>query len=253
MITYSRQKDLRPANEHVQRMLAGCAHYGRADRPLFAAGYNELCRVDMSGGKILEVCCGSGELARELARAFPRAEVIALDRYPEAGQAIKEAAQKEGLTNGRYECGDAVRLTWCENGSLDLVYGQATLHHLAHDTGALAREFSRVLKPGGRLVFIYEPLGHNPVWAMIRAYRITRDLRMRDESNILLLQLEEIAQSFRSCEVQLFNIVGYPFKFLGRFTGQSVINFVHRLDEALVRRWPRVAPMAANFNVVFTK
>ena len=175
-----------------------------------------------------------------------------MDRYPEAGAALKEAQTREGLANLRYACGDALRLTEFADASLDLVYGQATLHHLAHDTDALRKEFSRVLKPGGRLVFIYEPLGHNPFWAMIRAWRIAR-VRMVDESNVVVPQIEEIAQSFSACEFQAFNFLGYPFKFFGRFAGRWLIDCAHRTDIALMHRWPRLAPLAANFNVFYTK
>ncbi len=239
-------------DERVQRLLAACAHYQKSDLPLFVAAYSELCRVDLTGCKVLEVCCGVGELARELGRAFPGAEVIGMDRYPEAGAALKQARQSEGLLNVRYACGDALRLADFDDDSLDLVYGQATLHHLAHDTEALRKEYSRVLKPGGRLVFIYEPLGHNPFWAMIRAWRIAR-VKMVDESNVVLPQIEEIAQSFSRCECQVFNFLAYPFKFVGRFAGQHLTNGVHRADLSLMRRWPGLAPLAANFNVCFTK
>lgn len=242
----------RPANERAKLLLAACAHYPKSDRPLFIAGYNELCRIDLNGGKILEVCCGLGELTREMARAFPTAEVIGMDRYPEAGRAIVEARDKEGVANAGYQCGDALRLTGFADASLDLVYGQATLHHLAHDTEAVRKEFSRVLKPGGRLVFIFEPLGHNPVWAMIRAYRIAR-AQMGDESNLVMPQLNEIAQSFSKCEIQLFNLFGYPFKSLGRLAGESMMDFIYRIDGTIMQRWPGLAPLAANFNVVFTK
>ena len=241
----------RPTNERSRSLLSACAHYGKSDRPLFVAGYNELCRVDLNGGRILEVCCGFGQLACEMARAFPGAEVIGMDRYPNAGRAIVEAREK-GLTNARYQCGDALRLEGFADESVDLVYGQATLHHLAHDTDALRKEFSRVLKPGGRLIFIYEPLGHNCLWAMIRAYRIAR-ARMGDESNVVFGQLDEIARSFSRYEIQLFNFLGYPFKALGRLAGESIMDSICRLDAAVMQRWPRLAPLAANFNVVFTK
>jgi SAM-dependent methyltransferase len=242
----------RPANERVQSLLSACAHYGKSDRPIFVAGYNELCRLDLSGGRVLEVCCGYGQLAREMARVFPAAEIIAMDRYPDAGRALVEAREKEGVTNARYQCGDALRLDGFADASVDLIYGQATLHHLAHDTDSLRKEFSRVLKPGGRVVFIYEPLGHNPLWAMIRAYRIAR-ARMGDESNVVVGQLDEIAQSFSQYEIQLFNFLGYPFKSLGRLAGESMMEFVFRMDAAVMQRWPRLAPLAANFNVIFTK
>lgn len=240
--------DIQPANDRARLLLAGCAHYGKSDLPLFTAGYNELCRVDLAGARVLEVCCGVGELARELARGFPQAEVIALDRYPDSGRAVVEAK----LHNLRFHQGDALRLPEFPDSSFDLIYGQATLHHLAHDTFALRDEYVRLLKPGGRVVFIYEPLGHNPLFAMIRAWRIAR-VHMQDESNVVFPQLEEIARGFRGCQVQLFNLLGYPFKFAGRFLGEGAIRCVHRLDGSLMRRWPRLGPLAANFNVIFTK
>jgi SAM-dependent methyltransferase len=242
----------RPASQRVEALLSGCAHYFKSDLPLFVSGYNELCREDLKGGKILEICCGAGELAAAMARVFPKTEVIALDCYPEAGRALKEAAAKDGLQNAHYLCGDALRLTQFADATLDLVYGQATLHHLAHEAGRLRDELARVLKPGGRLMFLYEPLGHNPLWAMIRAWRTARS-EMPDESNLFISQLEYIARSFSSCHVQAFNLFGYPLKFLARLGCSPLFSLVHRTDSWLMQQSPRLARMAANFNVVFTK
>lgn len=239
-------------DERLNLLMQSCIHYNKSDRPLFLNAYSELCRIDLTGKKVLEICCGYGELSRQLARAFPGAEVIAMDRYPEGGGAIEEAREKEGLKNARYLCGDALHLSDFPDASLDLILGQATLHHLAHDGDSLRRECSRALKPGGRLMFIFEPLGHNPFWAMIRAYRIAR-AAMQDESNIVLSQLNAIAEPFSKCEIQPFNLLGYPFKSLGRFAGASLMNAIDRLDVAIMKRHPGLARMAANFNVVFTK
>jgi SAM-dependent methyltransferase len=252
VISFGFADPLPPLSERVQILLSGCSHYGKSDLPLFVCAYNELCRWDLNGGRILEICCGAGELAAGMARAFPKSELIALDRYADAGYAVKEAVTKQGLCNAQYQCGDALRLTEFADASLDLVYGQATLHHLAHDLDAVRIEFSRVLKPGGRLIFIYEPLGHNPLWTMVRALRTTR-FQTPDESNVFIRQLESIAQSFTSCQIQSFNLIGYPLKSLGRFAAKSLVNFIYGLDTALMKRSPQLARMAANFNVVFTK
>jgi len=239
-------------DQMIQTLLRAATHYPKSDRPLFEAGYGELCRIDLNGKKVLEVCCGRGELTRQMAIVFPGAEVIGMDRYPDAGDCIVEAQQKQNIGNVRYFAGNALALTDVPDASLDLVFGQATLHHLAHDIDAVRNEFSRVLKPGGRLVFIYEPFGHNPIWAMVRAYRIAR-AAYGDESNVVLPQLNDIAKSFSRCEVQGFNLLGYVFKSLGRFAGESLMNAIDRLDTTLMRQSPRMAAMAANFNVVFTK
>jgi SAM-dependent methyltransferase len=241
-----------PAGDRVRVLLSGCAHYQRSDLPLFLAAYNELCRLDLDGGRILEICCGAGDLAAGMARVFPKTEVTAMDRYPDAGRAVKDAATKDGLHNVRFQCGDALRLTGFADASLDLLYGQATLHHLAHDLDAVRDEFSRVLKPGGRLIFIYEPLGHNPLWAMIRAWRNAKS-QMPDESNVFVPQVQWIAQSFSSCNIQPFNFIGYPLKSFGRLACLPLVHFVHTLDLAFMKRSPLLTRMAANFNVVFVK
>ena len=251
-ITFTFSESPRPAGEQVRVLLSGCAHYHKSDLPLFVAAYNELCRVDLNGCKILEICCGTGDLAAGMARAFPKSQAIGMDRYPDAGRAIKDAAAKDGLRNARYLCGNALQLTNFADASLDLVYGQATLHHLAHDVGAVCNELSRVLKPGGRLIFIYEPLGHNPVWAMIRAWRTAR-AQMPDESNLFIPQLEYLAQSFSCCRIQLFNLLGYPLKCLGGVAGVPLVNLAYRIDALLMKRSPRLAKMAANFNIILTK
>jgi SAM-dependent methyltransferase len=220
---------------------------------MFVSGYNELCRKDLSGGKALEVCCAVGDLALGVARAFPRAEVMAMDRYPEAGSAIREAQKSgDGYANVRYICGDALNLEMIRDETLDLVFGQAALHHLGHDTDRVGKEYSRVLKPGGRLVFIFEPLGVNPLFAMIRAFNIAR-AGWGDESNVAMCQLEDVAKSFSSCEVHPFNFLGYPFKALGRLAGESLSRSIYSVDQALMNRSERLARWAANFNVVYTK
>ena len=65
-------KDFRPANERVEALLAGCAHYGRFDRPLFVAGYNELCRVDLNGRKVLSSAAGSASWPSGWDGLFPK-------------------------------------------------------------------------------------------------------------------------------------------------------------------------------------
>ena len=219
---------------------------------MFTAGYNELSRIDLNGRRVLEICCGRGELSAAMARAWPQAEVFALDRYPEAGEVVRTAREVEGLRSAHNLCGDALRLTELDTASFDLVVGQAALHHLAHDTGAAGREFSRILKPDGRLVFINEPLGHNVLVAMVRAAQVSRG-RTVDESNLFVHQIEEIARNFAGCEVQTFNLLGYPLKLVHRLAPAFSVALVHRLDTTLMNRWPGLARLGANMNIIFRR
>lgn len=230
-------------------MLGGMGGFPKSDLDLFRAGYSELCRVDLDGGHALEICGGFGKLAAALARVFPTARVTGLDLYAASGPDV-DAALK-ACPNLEFVAGDAFDLSRFPDASIDLIWGQAALHHLSHDLGGLTREAVRVLKPGGRLIFIFEPLGHNLCVAAIRAVRMARH-ELGDESNLYLSQFERVATSFSHTEVQVFNLLGYPAKALAdRFS--PVASAVKRIDAALFHRLPKLLRYAANCNVVFTK
>ena len=229
----------------LRAMLSALGGTHAADHPLFVGGYAELCRWGGDNGRILEICSGSGALAVAFSRACPNSRIVALDRYipsekpGESGEAVE------------FMAGDAFDLSAYEGGSFDLVFGQAALHHLAHDLDRLREEVLRVLKPGGKLVFVFEPMGHNLLVAAIRAIRMARN-ELGDESNLYLSQFRILGRGFRSCEVHVFNLFAY---FLKGFPGQLqwITRLAHRMDRFLFRRSERCRRWAANANIIFTK
>jgi len=230
-------------------MLSGIGGFPKSDIDLFLAGYSELCRVDLNGGHALEICGGFGKLAAALAGVFPAAKVTGLDLYAASGPHVDEALAKH--PHLEYVAGDAFDLSRYADASIDLIWGQAALHHLSHDLAGITREATRVLKPGGRLVFIFEPLGHNLLVAAIRAMRMARH-ELGDESNLYLSQFERMGESFSHVEVQAFNLLGYPAKALtDRLAPVAAI--VKRGDAWLFRQFPRLMRYAANCNCIFTK
>ena len=234
----------------VAAILPAVGGFPPSDQPLFVAGYSELCRLDLGGKRALEICGGFGKLAGLLAETFPQAEVIGLDLYAASGPEIDERLKR--LPGLSYVAGDAFNLSAYADESFDLVWGQAALHHLAHDPEGLCRQVLRVLKPGGRLVFIFEPLGHNLMVAAIRAVRMAQ-AELGDESNLYLSQFERMAGTgFSRCEVQAFNLLSYPLKALSdRFRLLSSV--VQRFDSRLFRQFPKLLRYGANCNVIFTK
>ena len=237
------------ADPRAVAMLPSVGGFPASDRPLFLAGYGELCRIDLSGGRALEICGGFGKLAAGLAAGFPDAEVVGLDLYQASGPEVDGClARLPGLS---YVAGNAFDLSEYDDASFDLVFGQAALHHLAHDLDGLCRSVSRVLKPGGRLVFIFEPMGHNLAVAAIRAMRMARH-ELPDESNLYLSQFERMAPYFSSGEVQMFNLLGYPVKALSQRFG-SIASAVHGIDALLFRAFPKLLRYGANCNLILTK
>ena len=239
-----------PFDPRAEAMLPAIGGFPSSDRPLFLAGYGELCRIDLSGLEALEICGGFGKLTGLLAETFPEAKVTGLDLYEASGPEIEERLKR--LPGLSYVAGDAFDMSMYADNSLDLVWGQAALHHLAHDPEGLAKEVQRVLKPGGRFVFIFEPLGHNLLVAAIRAVRVARE-ELGDESNLYISQFERMrACGFSSCEVQIFNFLGYPMKaFSDRFKFLS--NIIQQTDSWLFRRFPGLLRYGANCNLILTK
>ena len=135
-----------------------------AGRDAFLPGYDLLTRLlgmnrvydaligqaELSDGdRILEIGCGTGNLALRAKRSCPGAAVIGSDPDP---LALRRAERKSaGLTGIRFERGYAQRLPYGD-GEFDRVLSSMMLHHLDEDAKtAAAGEVFRVLRPGGRL------------------------------------------------------------------------------------------------------
>jgi ubiquinone/menaquinone biosynthesis C-methylase UbiE len=104
----------------------------------------------------LEVGAGTGYFALNLLRAGVVGHATCLDISPGMLDALRVNAQRLGL-QGLVEtvAADGEHLPF-DDDSFDLVFGHAVLHHLP-DLDQAFREFERVLKPGGTLVFAGEP------------------------------------------------------------------------------------------------
>jgi ubiquinone/menaquinone biosynthesis C-methylase UbiE len=103
-----------------------------------------------SADQVLEVGCGTGNLALLVKRLRPRLEVVGLDPDPKALARAARKAQRAGLAL-KLDRGFADQLPYPE-GSFDRVLSSLMFHHL--DAGlrvASLCEVLRVLRPGGSL------------------------------------------------------------------------------------------------------
>ena len=102
-----------------------------------------------AGDHVLEVGCGMGRHTLPLAeRGF---SVEGLDLSPTL------LGRFEAFNNGRHEiplhCADILELPESLNGTFDAALGFFTLHHL-HDLAASFAAMARLVRPGGRIVFL---------------------------------------------------------------------------------------------------
>ena len=102
--------------------------------------------------QVLDVACGTGGPARRLARRTG-CRVVGIDVQAEGIAAATEAAEREGLAERmQFERHDANQPLPLPTADFDAVVCIDAINHLT-DRPKVLREWMRVLKPGGRLLF----------------------------------------------------------------------------------------------------
>jgi ubiquinone/menaquinone biosynthesis C-methylase UbiE len=110
------------------------------------------------GAKVLEIGCGTGNVAMVAKRTSPGIELTGVDPDPRALARARRKAR--GLVGVRFERAYAQQLT-LPDGSFDRVLSSMMLHHLDPEVKAAAvAEAFRVLRPGGSM-HIVDVVGHH--------------------------------------------------------------------------------------------
>jgi ubiquinone/menaquinone biosynthesis C-methylase UbiE len=102
------------------------------------------------GHRVLEIGCGTGNLAILVKRLNPASQVVAIDPDPKALARARRKSERRGATI-QFDEGFAEELPY-PDASFDRVFSAFMLHHVKPDAKALSlQEAFRVLKPGGSL------------------------------------------------------------------------------------------------------
>jgi ubiquinone/menaquinone biosynthesis C-methylase UbiE len=115
-------------------------------------------------GDALEIGAGTGYFSLNLVQAGVIERATATDISPGMLATLRENAADLGLAV-RTVTTEAEQLPF-EDGSFDLVFGHAILHHIPDLAEGFA-EFHRVLRPGGTLAFCGEPSRYGDLLAAI--------------------------------------------------------------------------------------
>ncbi len=131
------------------------------------AGHGYLHELDVfenaRGRRVLEIGCGAGTDAAEL--ASHGADYHGVDLTPEAVENTRRLFALRGLA-GTIDVGNAESLKF-EDGYFDFVYSFGVIHHTPDIERAVA-EIHRVLRPGGRcFVMVYNKWSLNFLYSIV--------------------------------------------------------------------------------------
>ncbi|HTN81551.1 MAG TPA: class I SAM-dependent methyltransferase, partial [Acidimicrobiales bacterium] len=127
-------------HEHFDRSIA--AHHG----PLMA------CADVGVSDRVLDVGCGTGQVARDAARSATSGSVLGVDLSSPMLDVARRIAAAEGLTNVRFEQADA-QVHAFEQESFDVAVSRTAAMFFGDKRAAFAN-IARALRPGGRLVMV---------------------------------------------------------------------------------------------------
>lgn len=147
--------------QRVRRMFAEIAHAYDLNNRLHALGRDQAWRraaVRMARitptDRVLDVACGTGDLAMALARAGA-ASVLGVDFTPQMIDLARAKLARLGPDQAQrldYQIGDAMALDLPDD-SFDVVSIAFGIRNVQDPAAALG-EFARVLRPGGRLIIL---------------------------------------------------------------------------------------------------
>jgi len=194
---------------------------------------------NIRGQTVVDFGCGSGENTLVLARRGAR--VIGVDISPDLTELARRRLAINHVTGDvEFIVGSAHDLPIPDN-HVDVVFGIAILHHL--DLELASREVHRILKPGGRAIFM-EPVRDS---RLLRAVRRCIPYRAPDvspfERPLTTRELRQFASRFQSMTSRGFSL---PFVNLAQAVKplRRYLHPAYHIDGAILKRIPALTHFA---------
>lgn len=184
---------------------------------------------DVQGKIVLDYGCGLGD--NSVLVAARGAKVIGVDISPELLELARKRLALHNLSeNAEFRVGSAHELP-LEDGTVDVVFGIAILHHL--DLSLSSKEVFRVLKKGGRAIFVEPVRNSKLIWFIRNLIPYQQPDISPFERPLTDNELEEYAKNFSSYKSRAFSL---PFVNLTEVIGLpgKVQNMATRIDAKIL-------------------
>ena len=194
---------------------AGGTLYGLDHKIFLDYLIEELERLKKTDLKILDYGCGTGALS--IALADKGYQLEGFDLSDKGIEIAQKAAKKAGVENKtNFVVSNAQFLPYRDE-TFDLVIGKAVLHHTIKYDGT-DRELYRILKKGGKAVFIEGAAG-NPLIAAIRYFTIRKAL---GDTPLDLKRIARFAEKFSRHRVKGYFFL-YMLKRFGYYSSDETL------------------------------
>lgn len=166
-------------------------HYEQFVEERLQPGRDLIARIEHPGpASIVDLGCGTGRLTGELARRWPAATTVGVDRSPEM-----LPQPSAGIA---YELADIE--TWTPQASPDIIYANASLQWLG-DHDALFPRLAAMLAPGG-VVAVQMPLSWDqPSHRILRSVGEAFGVETLPPPTLEPVQYYDVLDSLIECEV----------------------------------------------------
>ena len=192
---------------------------------------------DLEGKKVLELGTGTGGTATMLAKRG--ALVTGIDLLPFRLSEARQRTIQHNVANATdFLLMDATELAFPDN-TFDIIISKSVLVFTDH--AEVSSECNRVLKPGGKAIFIENMRYHPVVWLYRKLFlKYSRELRY-----FSLADIHAIGENFREMEHREFHLMSLGALFWKRCIPipafyRWTLKFLRRIDDLIIRFLPRV-------------
>ena len=184
--------------------------YGKLRRRRFNKEYRFRVLGSLSGKKVLDVGCGDGINAMNL--ALLGAFVTGIDISPGAIEVAKRRAAINGVSDRvRFVC-SPLETADIEKGAFDIIWCDAILHHLIADLDPIITKIVSWAKPGG-IIILGEPVSLSKALRKFRMMLPIKTHATPDERPLERAELDIVGRHLANMQIRYFSI----FSRLSRF------------------------------------